>query len=82
MQKVFTTVFFKSNYQNNEVGAAPVQKVELQKVELQKVERSKGRIFQFKYFFLNVKKKSKNNVSYSLGLIFHFTNVHDFNPCQ
>ena len=33
------------------------------------VERSKGRIFQIK-FFLNVKKKSKNNVSYLLGLIF------------
>ena len=30
----------------------------VQKVELQKVERSKGRIFQIK-FFLNVKKVKK-----------------------
>ena len=40
------------------VQKVELQKVELQKVELQKVERSKGRIFQIK-FFLNVKKSQK-----------------------
>ena len=32
------------------VQKVELQKVELQKVELQKVERSKGRIFQIKFF--------------------------------